>query len=64
MIQHGTLLNREGMTWNEWAAAAALPMHRVYDREFSIGEGWPPRFYRKQRKAWRAGEDPTEWRAA
>jgi hypothetical protein len=51
------------MTWNEWAAAAALPMLRVDGHE-GRGEWWPPHAYRKQRKAWRTGEDPTEWRAA
>ena len=60
----GERTNREGLTWDEWAAAAALPTERIYRKNlFFDRDGYPPRKYPKQRRAWREGEDPTEWRA-
>lgn len=52
-------LNKEGLTWEEWATAAFLPWP---------GGDWlyghPAHLFRKERRAWRAGEDPCDWRAA
>lgn len=44
-----TYRNREGLTWVEWARAATVP----------IADGGTL----EHRDAWKAGEDPTEWRA-
>ena len=44
--------NREGLTLQEWLAAANLG-----EKTYTLEEE------RKQRKAWRDGEDPTEWAA-
>lgn len=41
--------NREGLTYAEWLAAATL------GGKFSEDD--------RHRKAWREGEDPTEWAA-
>lgn len=74
--------NREGLTWPEWAYAAAVlepptrglgvpaprwnpdtqepeefPIHRTHHG--MRGYAWR---FRKERAAWRNGEDPTEWR--
>lgn len=49
-VFHGPRLaptNPEGMTWIEWKHAAQVPKTHAV----------------KARKAWRDGEDPTEWRA-
>ncbi len=56
-----SILNCEGMTWAEWAYAASVvgndyPDHDTLDLE-RVSKN------RSLRKAWRAGEDPTEWRA-
>jgi len=62
--------NREGLTWPEWAYAAAIPEPTnatpnmcffVHGREH--GTPGYARAFRRERRAWRLGEDPTEWRA-
>ena len=59
-------VNAEGLTWSEWAYAAGVRepvMHGVWDAYTSH---WVPGYaylFRKERRAWRKGEDPTEWRA-
>lgn len=55
--------NREGMTWSEWAYAATIPewIGPFSSDHAATGHS---EFLRKERKAWRNGEDPTEWRAA
>lgn len=53
-------MNREGLTWQEWADAAALPLigaHACYGHH-------EPKLYSEEYKAWLECEDPTEWRAA
>lgn len=46
-------MNREGLTFGEWHAAAVYGVPRGR---------WP--VTRVARAAWEAGEDPTEWAAA
>lgn len=41
--------NYEDMTWDEWRAAAGIPVGQAEE---------------VHKRAWRAAEDPTEWRAA
>lgn len=48
--------NKEGLTWDEWARAAFLKPVGSYGT-------FDPSSFRPERKAWRDGEDPTEWRA-
>lgn len=65
------MMNKEGLTWEEWAYAAAIP-EPIYQQGVGF-EGGVVRFshalrgyrnrFRKERKAWRNGEDPTEWKA-
>lgn len=43
--------NSEGLTLDEWMRAACA--YRLFD----------PDDYAKLKRAWRAGEDPTEWAA-
>jgi len=67
-------MNKEGLTWSEWAYAAAIEepptrgiglgantniIHRTHH-----GMRGYARHFRNERKAWRNGEDPTEWRAS
>jgi hypothetical protein len=62
-------VNSEGLTWPEWAYAAAVP-EPVYgwvplegqDPRCDHGVRGKARFFRKERAAWRRGEDPSEWR--
>lgn len=62
--------NCEGLTWDEWAYAAAIP-EPTWDMRctarFSNGyDHWQAGYsqhFRKEREAWRGGEDPTDWRA-
>lgn len=56
-------MNVEGMTWSEWAYAAAIP--ESFYRFAPVRQDHdevpdPSRRFRKERKAWRAGEDPAE----
>lgn len=52
-----------GLTWNRWAYAAGLKPAHSGDTGL-LDPVFPPARFRKQRKAWAAGEDPTEYRAA
>lgn len=58
--------NVEGLTWSEWAYAAGVeepPLRHVGSGTASHdarGYAW---LYPTERRAWRAGEDPTDWRA-
>jgi hypothetical protein len=62
-------INKEGMTWEEWAYAAAIPepTHTMPNTSWIHWRGHDSpgysRHFRKERRAWRLGEDPTEWRA-
>lgn len=64
--------NREGLTWAEWAYAAGVPepVYQLgvgFDNDvvrFSPNTKGYSAHFRKERKAWRAGEDPTEHLAA
>jgi len=47
-------INYEGLTWEEWAYAAAIPP------EFGLAPSVAQLY--EWRNAWKAGEDPTEWR--
>lgn len=50
--------NAEGLTWTEWAAAAGLPFSDLrYELYHPVLPAW-----RAERRAWRNGEDPTDWR--
>lgn len=51
-------INKEGLTWAEWCAAAGIESRIASFSETS--EGQLAAFH----AAWQAGEDPTEWRAA
>lgn len=53
--QRGT--NTEGLTWVEWVAAAG---HAIVNR-YGVYP-WADRYDRKLRKAWREGEDPSDYR--
>lgn len=65
--------NVEGMTWPEWAYAAGVREPHIRGIGLSVDglfhgashhwRGYRDRFP-KERKAWKAGEDPSEWRAA
>jgi hypothetical protein len=46
--------NKEGLTFAEWRHAAG----------YTITDGISPYQWRELRRAWKAGEDPTEYRAA
>lgn len=59
-----TTMNGEGMTWEEWACAATIPYRGIYTGHTHIAIHFPAALFRKERRAWRAGEDPTEWRKA
>lgn len=63
--------NHEGLTWPEWAYAAGIqePKYR-----HAVKSGGAPVWvshelpgyaylFVNERRAWRNGEDPTEWRA-
>lgn len=53
-------VNREGLTWPEWLAAATVFWRGRRDYGPHVDEG----VYQKVlKKAWEAGEDPTEWAA-
>jgi hypothetical protein len=55
--------NREGLTWPEWEAAATFgwKSHKNYESGNHFRD---PIYYRRVlRKAWEAGEDPTEYAA-
>ncbi len=51
MSNHTT--NREGLTWSEWLAASACAGLVDSEKKSKV-----------LRKAWRDGEDPTDYRAA
>lgn len=51
-------LNREGMTWQEWADAANVPVETYSHCYYQLG-GSP---WVKVVRAWMRGEDPTDWR--
>lgn len=51
-----TQFNRNGLTWYDWKEAAGV-----------MGGDWASQLskvFPKESKAWRNGEDPTEWKAA
>ena len=48
--------NVEGLTWEEWSYAAGLSPDFVLAPSTEV-------LY-ERRNAWRAGEDPTEWRVS
>jgi len=53
--------NVEGLTWEEWAYAAGVePTTPGY--VFAYGYSYPYDPQRELRRAWKAGEDPTDWR--
>lgn len=51
--------NREGLTFEEWVCAAGVAAWR-YSYTVDNKSGY---YSPKVRAAWKAGEDPTEWRA-
>lgn len=62
-------VNPEGLTWPEWAYAAGIaePTRMKCASYFVHGHSHDhpgyAQYFRKERRAWRHGEDPTEWRA-
>ncbi len=50
------MMNKEGLTWEEWAQAAAVPP------EFALAPTVVQLY--QWRSAWCDGEDPSEWRKA
>lgn len=54
-------INREGLTWEEWAYAAGVePTSPGRVTVGSVAYPFDPQH--KERRAWLQGEDPTDWR--
>lgn len=76
-MSRAALVNREGLTFEEWVCAAGVAIFGYLhgdgvapystsgpDLSSSKRRRWYRYWYpRKIRKAWREGEDPTDWRA-
>ena len=53
-------INHEGLTFDEWALAAG---YREYERNPAAWyDPFPTESWRKERRQWADGEDPTEYR--
>jgi len=52
-------LNREGLTFEEWVCAAG---RAVIDQDRVLAYAEAGRCLLGERRAWRQGEDPTEYR--
>jgi hypothetical protein len=52
-------LNPEGLTFEEWVCAAG---QAVIDQDRVLSYAEAGRCLRGERRAWRQGEDPTEYR--
>lgn len=55
--------NHEGLTWPEWAYAAGVLEPRMLGHHATHEAAGYAHLYVNERRAWRNGEDPTEWRA-
>lgn len=53
-------VNREGLTWAEWLAAATVSWRGRQDYGPHVDEAV---YWKVLKRAWEAGEDPTEWAA-
>jgi hypothetical protein len=50
--------NKEGLTWDEWLAAATFGLRNSRRHTYSDKPAYDPK---QLKKAWRAGECPCDW---